>query len=501
MDIFSNLIQGFIGVMNVQALLYCLLGVTLGTFIGALPGLGSSAGTAILLPLAFSMDPKVALIMLCGIYYGSMYGGTITSVLLNIPGESASVMSAVEGFQMAKVGRGGVALGVAAIGSFFAGTVGVVALTFFAPQLAEKSLLFGPAEKFALIALALCFVSSLTTGAVSKSLVSLSLGLILATVGQDLIIGVPRLTFGTTFLLDGFDFIPVAMGFFALTEVMNSLGQKATEEINVSQLGNILPNSKELKESAMPTIRGTIIGFITGVMPGAGATIASFLAYGVEKKISKHPEEFGHGSLAGIAATESANNAASAGAMVPLMALAIPGSATTAILLSGFLMFGLQPGPMLFVQHPDIAWGLIASMYVGNIMLVVMNIVGIPFFVWAVKKAMPFMIPLVVIITCAGVYSLNQYMRDVYLMVFCGLVGYLLLKLDFPLVPILLGLVLGGLAENNFRTALRIADGNFFVFFEKPISTTLILVGLLTLILPTLLGFVRSRMASKSQPM
>ncbi|HWQ75211.1 MAG TPA: tripartite tricarboxylate transporter permease [Syntrophomonas sp.] len=497
MESFSLLIQGFIGIFTVKALFYCLLGAALGTFIGALPGIGPSAGCAILLPVAFTMEPKVALIMLCGIFYGAMYGGTITSVLLNIPGESSSVMSAVEGFKLAKKGRGGVALGTAAIGSFVAATFGIICLTFFAPWLASKALLFGPAEKFAIIAMAFAFVSSFTTGAVSKSLVALCLGLLAATVGQDIIIGVPRLTFGTIFLMDGMDFIPVAMGFFALAEVMSSLEKtEEFEEISLNKLGRLLPNARELRESALPCARGSIVGFICGLIPGAGATIASFISYGVEKKYSKHPELFGHGSLDSIASTESANNASSVGHMIPLLALAIPGSATTAILLTGFMMFGIQPGPQLFTQHADIAWGLIASMYLGNVMLLIMNIGGVPFFVWAVKKSMPFMTPLVIIITVAGVFSLNQYMRDVWLMLICGLVGYILIKLDFPIVPILLGLVLGGMAENNFRTALRIADGNFAVFIEKPICVVFLGLGLAILVVPGLMKFVKSRKQS-----
>ncbi|MEW6671978.1 MAG: tripartite tricarboxylate transporter permease [Thermodesulfobacteriota bacterium] len=498
MEVFTHLLEGLQGIMNAPSLLYCLVGVTLGTFIGALPGMGSSAGIAILLPIAFSLDPKNALIMFCGIFYGTMYGGTITSVLLNIPGESSSVLSAFEGFKLAKKGRGGVALGIAAIGSFIAGTLGVIALTFFAPELANKALLFGPAEKFAVIALAFAFVSSLSSGPMSKSFVSLCLGLIAATVGQDILVGDSRLTFGTTFLTEGFEFAPVCIGFFALTEIMSSMEDKGPiEEISLSQLGRIIPSAREMKESILPMTRGTIVGFITGVMPGAGATIATFLSYGIEKKFSKHPEEFGEGSMDAIASTESANNASSAGSMVPLMALAIPGSATTAILLSGFLMFGLTPGPMLFVQHPDIAWGLIASMYVSNVMLVTMNIVGIPFFVWAVKKSTPFMSALVVTITVAGVYSINQYMRDVWLMLICGLVGFILTKLGYSLVSILLGLVLGRLAEYSFRSALIISDGSFATFFEKPICLVLLIICGIMLVAPPIWNEIKKKKRPK----
>lgn len=498
MEVFAHLVEGLQGILNAPALFYCLIGVTLGTFIGALPGMGSSAGIAILLPIAFNLDAKLALIMFCGIFYGTMYGGTITSVLLNIPGESSAVLSAFEGFKLAKKGRGGVALGIAAIGSFIAGTVGVIALTFFAPELAGKALLFGPAEKFAVVAMAFAFVSTLSSGPMSKSFVSLLLGLLAATVGQDILVGDSRLTFGTTFLMEGFEFAPVCIGFFALTEIMSSMEDTGPiEEISLSQLGRILPSAREMKESLLPMTRGTIIGFITGVMPGAGATIATFLSYGVEKKFSKRPEEFGEGSMDAIASTESANNASSAGSMVPLMALAIPGSATTAILLSGFMMFGLTPGPMLFVQHPDVAWGLIASMYVSNVMLVIMNMGGIPFFVWAVKKSMPFMAALVVTVTVAGVYSINQYMRDVWLMLICGLVGFILTKLGYSLVSLLLGLVLGRLAEYSFRSALIISDGSFLVFFEKPICVALFSISAIMLLATPLMKVISKKRGSK----
>lgn len=492
MDIFSGLLNGLQGILNVESLLYCLIGVLLGEFIGALPGLGSSAGCSILLPVAFSMDPKNALIMLCGIYYGTMYGGTVTAVLLNIPGEADSVLTALEGYKLAKKGRGGVVLGTAAIGSFFAGTAGVIALTFFAPILAKKALLFGPAERFAVVVLAFAFLTSLTSGAASKSVVSLCIGLIAATVGMDNLAGIPRLTFGANFLMDGIKFVPLIMGFFAMTEIMTSMGSgEMAEEITVSQLGRILPNAREMKQSVAHMSRGGLVGFLVGCMPGGGATIASFISYGVAKKFAKRPEEFGHGSLEAIAAVESSNNGVSSGAMIPLMALAIPATATTAVLLSGFLVFGLPPGPQLFVRHPGIAYGLIASMYVGNVMLLIMNIIGIPFFVWAVKRSKPFMNALVVTITIAGVYSLDQNMADVWQMLFFALIGFILVKLEYPLIPIIIGLVLGGMFENNFRTALLIGYGNLTVFFEKPICVTLFAIAALVMGLPPLLRAIK----------
>ena len=494
MEIFSGLLHGLQGILNVESLLYCLVGVILGQFIGALPGLGSSAGCSILLPVAFSMDPKNALIMLCGIYYGTMYGGTVTAVLLNIPGEADSVLTALEGNKLAKKGRGGVVLGIAAIGSFFAGTAGVIALTFFAPLLAKKSLLFGPAERFAVVILAFAFLTSLTSGAVSKGIVSLCAGLIAATVGMDNIAGVPRLTFGANFLMDGIKFVPLIMGFFAMTEIMTSMSKgEVVEEITVSQLGRVLPNIQEMKLSILSMARGGLVGFLVGCMPGGGATIASFISYGFAKKFAKHPEEFGHGSLEAVAAVESSNNGVSSGAMIPLMALAIPGTATTAVLLSGFLVLGLPPGPQLFVRHPDIAYGLIASMYVGNVMLLVMNMVGIPFFVWAVKRSKAFMNALVVTITIAGVYSLDQNMADVWQMLVFALIGFILTKLEYPLIPVIIGLVLGGMFETNFRTAMLIGYGNFTVFFEKPICVTLFVIAALVMGLPHLLKAMQKK--------
>ncbi len=494
MEIFSELIKGFQGLLNVDTILFCFLGVMLGQVIGALPGIGPSAGTAILLPVAFSLDPKNALIMLCGIYYGAMYGGTVTSVLLNIPGESSAVISALEGFKLAKKGQGGVALGIAAIGSFIAGTLGVIALTFFAPELAKKALVFGPAEKFALIAMAFAFVASLTSGSTSKSIIALLIGLILATVGADMITGMPRLVFGTDWLMDGFDFVPLAMGFFALTEILIGMEtSEPVEEISLSLLGRVIPTAQDMKRCWAPIGRGTLVGFICGLMPGAGATIAAFLSYGVEKRCAKHPEEFGNGSLEAVASTESANNACAAGHMIPLMSLAIPGTATTAILLSGFMMFGLQPGPALFTQHPDVAWGIIASMYMGNVMLVIMNIAAIPFFVWVIKKATPFIIPLVIALIVAGGYSMKNSMNDVWVIVGSGIIGYLLVKLKFPLVSVLLGVVLGGMAETNFRQALRISDGSLMIFIARPICATMLIIGLVMLITPTLMAFVRKK--------
>jgi putative tricarboxylic transport membrane protein len=494
MEIFSGLLHGLQGILNVQSLLYCLLGVTLGQLIGALPGLGSAAGTAILLPVAFNMDPKNALIMLAGIYYGTMYGGTVTAVLLNVPGETDSVLTALEGYKLAKKGRGGVALGIAAIGSFIAGTGGVIALTFFAPMLARKSLLFGPAERFAVVVLAFAFLTSLQSGAMSKSIVSLCVGLIAATVGMDNIAGVPRLTFGEDFLMDGIKFIPLIMGFFAMTEIMNSMGSSAIEEvITTSQLGRVVPNAQEMKLTIFPMMRAGFVGFLVGCMPGGGATIASFINYGIAKRFAKHPEEFGNGSLEAIAATESSNNGVSSGAMIPLMALAIPSSATTACLLSGFLVFGLPPGPQLFVQHPDIAYGLIASMYVGNVMLLIMNVGAIPFFVWTVKRSKAFMNALVVTITIAGVYSLDQTMADVWQTLLFALLGFILAKLEYPLIPVIIGLVLGALFETNFRTAMLIGYGDITVFFEKPICVGLFTLAALVMGLPPLLKAIQRR--------
>lgn len=480
--------MGFGELMEIRMLVFCLIGVTMGAFVGALPGLGCSSGTAILLPFVFGMEPQYALVMLAGIYYGAMYSGSITGTLLNIPGESGALFAAIEGHPLYKQGKGGFAIRIGITASFISGTICVVLLTFFAPMLAEFCLKFGAAEKFALMFFAFVFVSALSGKTLSKNFLALGVGVTFSMIGVDPMTGFPRFAFGQVWLYDGVDFAIAILGCYAICEIMKQAGdgydKNYDAKVQKITIRETLPNFKELWQLKWSMLRGGIIGFICGAMPGAGATIAAFISYGAEKKVSKTPERFGHGAIEGIATTEAANNAASAGAMVPLLGLGIPGSSTTAVLLTGFLMFGLQPGPTLFTNRPDVAWSLIASMYVGNIMLVLMCLLGISAFIWLVQKSIPFLNPLIVAICVAGSFSANNWIRDVWLMAVFGIVAYVLSLMDFPMVNVLLGLILGKDMEFNFMKAVLLADGDISIFFTKPISATLMWVSVILLVFP-----------------
>ena len=492
---FTHLLNGFTFVLTFKALFFCLIGVMMGAFVGALPGLGCSSGTAILLPFVFGMNPQYAIIMLAGIYYGAMYSGSITGTLLNIPGESGALFSAVEGHPLYLQGKGAYAIRTGIIASFISGTVFVVVLTLFAPALAQWCLKFGSPEKFALMFFAFVFVSALSGKSLAKNFIALGIGVAFALIGTDSMTGIPRFTFGQIWLADGIDFAIAILGCYAIAEIMKQAGDGYDEnydkEVPKITFKEVFPRWSEIKALKGSITRGGIIGFICGAMPGAGATIAAFISYGFEKKISKHPEKFGHGAIEGIACTEAANNAASTGAMVPLLGLGIPGSSTTAVLLTGFLMFGLQPGPALFTDHPDIAWSLIASMYVGNIMLVFMCLAGISVFVWLVQKSIPFLTPMIVAICIAGSFTINNWTRDVWLMAAFGIIAYILSLLEFPMVNILLGLILGGDMEFNFVKSIVLSDGDPLTFFKKPISGTLMVVSILLILVPLIMKLFR----------
>ncbi|MCL5040444.1 MAG: tripartite tricarboxylate transporter permease [Firmicutes bacterium] len=488
METLSNLLHGFAVALIPTNLLSCLVGVAMGTIIGALPGIGPSAGVAILLPLTFGANPTTAMIMLAGIYYGAMYGGTITSVLINTPGESSSVMTTLDGYQMARQGRAGVALGIAALGSFFAGSMGVALLMFFSPLLADFALTFGPPEYFALMVLGFTALAGLSGTSPLKGLISVLLGLLIATVGLDVMTGTSRLTFGRLELLSGIDFLPVAMGLFGLAEVLVGVEKPGGFSIDKADLSlsKVFPRLADWRQSRWPILRGSLLGFIIGVLPGAGATIASFISYALEKRLAKEPERFGRGAIEGVAGPESANNAASAGAMVPLLTLGVPGSATTAIMMGALMMYGLRPGPLLFTQNPDFVWGLIASMYIGNILLVLMNILMIPSFVQILRIPSALLLPLIVVFCVVGVYGLQNSLFDVWLMIFFGLLGYAMKKLDFPTAPLVLALVLGEMLETAFRQSLTMSLGSPAVFLEQPISATLLTLSLLVFLYPLL---------------
>jgi putative tricarboxylic transport membrane protein len=467
MDALQHLMAGFVAAATVSNLTFALIGCVLGTLIGVLPGLGPSAGTAILIPLTFSLDPTGAIIMLCAIYYGAMYGGTITSVLINVPGEAASVITCIDGHAMAKKGRAGQALAIAAIGSFVGGTVATIALTMVALPLAKLALAFGPAEFFALMVLGLFLVIGLAGRNLAAAVLMTICGLLLSLIGLDPVRGAPRFTFGVDALLDGIGFIPVVMGLFGVGELLLAAERRGTAVIETN-LQRWLPERHEMRASAGAIARGTGIGFVLGLIPGVGSIIPTFMAYVLEKKLSKTPERFGNGAIEGVAAPESANNAYANAAMVPLLALGIPSSPTIAVLMGAFIINGLQPGPFLFTERPDLVWAVIASFFIGNLMLFVLNLplVGL----WARLLRIPFayLCAGVLLFCIIGAWSLKQQLFDVWVMLGFGVLGYILRKLDLPLAPAILALILGPMMEKSLRTTLEISGGSFLIFFERP---------------------------------
>jgi putative tricarboxylic transport membrane protein len=486
MDVFGNLALGFGVALTPFNVLLAVAGVIVGTLIGALPGIGPTSGVALLLPLTFGMPPTSAIILLSSMYAGSMYGGTITSVLINTPGESASVVTCIDGYQMALQGRAGPALGVAAIGSFVAGTIGVVFLMTMSPLLARWALSFGPPETFALMLLGLTTVTGLTGESALKGYISMVLGLMLAMVGFDIVSGDARFAFGIPEMTDGVDFLPVAIGLFGLGEVLAGAQGSARMEILNARYGvrDVMLTATDWARSKWAIARGTVLGFVIGVLPGAGPTVASFLAYTLEKKVSRHPQEFGHGAIEGVAGPESANNAASAGAMVPMLTLGIPGSATTAIMLGGLMMWGLRPGPLLFEKNPDFVWGLIASLYIANVLLLILNIGFIPAFVRALRVPYSILMALIVVFCITGAYAQSNKLWDVGQMLVFGVVGYVMRKLDFSPAALVLALVLGPLAERALRQSLIISDAGVLIFFTRPISAVLIVLALAAVVVP-----------------
>ena len=485
MDFLANLGMGFGVAFTPFNLLMALAGVMVGMLIGALPGVGPPSGVALLLPLTFGMDPTSGIIMLAALYAGTMYGGTITSVLINTPGESASVVTCLDGYQMALQGRAGPALGIAAFGSFIAGTVGVVLLMLVSPLLARWALSFGPPETFALMLLGLTTVTLLAGDDPLKGYISMVLGLMLAMVGYDIISGDARYGFGIPEMMDGVDFLPVAIGLFGLGEVLAGAEEKGAGQVKTRfRLREVFPGPADWARSRWAIARGTVLGFMVGVLPGAGPTVASFLAYTIEKRVSKHPEQFGKGAIEGVAAPESANNAGATAAMVPMLTLGIPGSATTAIMLGGLMMWGLRPGPMLFEKNPQFVWGLIASQYIANVMLLLLSTLCIPLFVRALRIPYGILMPLIVIFCVTGAYSLKNSVWDVGQMLVFGLIGYLMKRLGYSPAALVLALVLGPLAERALRQSLIISDAGVGIFFMRPISGVLMVLALLAIAVP-----------------
>ncbi|WP_246945161.1 tripartite tricarboxylate transporter permease [Bacillus pinisoli] len=499
MDLFTNLMQGFEVAITPVNILFLIIGAFVGMVVGIFPGFGPSAGIAILLPMTFTLEPTTAIIMLAGIYYGSMYGGTITSILINTPGESATVASTLDGYPLAKAGRAGPALVMQAVASFVGGTIGVILICSLAPFFSEVAISFGPAEYFMLMVMGLLTLTIMTGDNKRNGIVSALLGLAIATVGVDVVSGMQRYTFGSAELINGIDFIPVAIGLFGLGELFHCVYTglhkgKASEPIKFSYRGgHFWPNLKDYIECKFTFIRSSVLGFVIGVLPGAGATIASLMSYSVEKKMSKTPEKFGKGAMPGLVGPEAANNAASAGAMIPLLTLGIPGSGSTAVLLGAFLMWGLQPGPLLMENNPDFTWGLITSMYLGNVVLLLVNIVAIPLFVKIMRVPYKMLVPVILILCVIGTYSLHGSIVETWILLFAGIVGFFMKQYGYSPAALVLALVLGPLAENSLRQALISSGGSFSVFVVRPVSLSLLIVILLVIIVPMILSFRKKR--------
>ena len=488
MDALDNLLLGFSVALSPANLFWCFVGVFLGTIVGILPGLGPPATIAMLLPLTFKLDHTTAIIMLAGIYYGAKYGGSTTSILLNVPGESASVVTCLDGYQMARQGRAGAALGIAAISSFVAGTFGVLGLMLVAPPLARFALKFAPPEYFALMALGLAMVVFLAGKSMLKALLAMLVGLWFATVGTDLFSAESRFTFGRFELLDGIDFIVASIGIFAVGEVLANLETRGgTELFKISgRLKSLLPTLEEIKACRFAFVNGSLVGFIIGVLPGAGSTISSFISYGLEKAVSKHPEKFGTGVIEGVAAPEGANNSDTCGSLVPLLTLGIPGSNTTAILLAALILWGFRPGPLLIQDNPTLFWGLVASMYIGNVMLLILNLPLVPLFAQILRVPYYVLYPAILGVSIVGAYSVSSSLFDVWMLGFFGLLGYVMRKLDFPAAPLVLGLVLGDGLERALRQSLMMSQGDLSILVTRPLSVTMLLLTLVIILMPLL---------------
>jgi putative tricarboxylic transport membrane protein len=488
--------EGFANALTLPNLMWALIGTTLGTAVGVLPGIGPALTVAVLLPVTFSLDPISAFIMFGGIYYGAMYGGSTTSILLNTPGETGAIATAIDGHQMARQGRGAAALTTAAIGSFVAGTLATIGLTFFAPLLASVALEFGPAEYFALTVVAFAAVTSLLGASLTRGLFSLFLGLALGLVGIDQRTGNARFSFGIPQLLDGIDVVILVIGLFAVGETLYQAWQHGRDEIEMVKLHDFTGmNREEWRRSWKPWLRGTAIGFPLGVLPMGGSVIPTFLSYITEKRLSKHPEEFGHGAIEGVAGPEAANNASAAGVLVPLLTLGLPSNATAAIMLAAFQQYGLQPGPLLFESRPDLVWTLIASLYIGNTMLLVLNLPLAGVWARVMLVPRPLLFGGVLVLASLGAYSLNRSLLDLGLLYVVGAIGCVMRVYDFPLVPAVLGLVLGPLSEQQFRRAVAISEGDLSVFITRPIAATLLVSAVLVLAGP----WIWKRVASTPQ--
>jgi len=481
MNYFQNFIFGLGIAFQPWNLLSCFFGVFIGTLIGVLPGIGPVGTISLLLPLTFGISPVTGIIMLAGIFYGAMYGGSTTSILVNIPGEATSVVTCLDGYQMARQGRAGPALGIAVFGSFIAGTLSVVGLMFLANSLAEFAVKFGPAEYFSLMCLGLSILIYLTQGSILKGLVMAGVGLFLSLIGQDIITGKTRFTFGFIGLVDGIGLVPLVMGLFGISEILLNLERLAERIILKTKIKGLYPSREDWRRSAKPIARGTLLGFFLGILPGAGAVTATFLSYALEKKFSKHPEEFGKGAIEGVAGPESANNAATGASLIPLFSLGIPSNVVAALLLGALMIHGIAPGPLLLTEHPEVFWGTVASMYVGNAMLLVLNLPLIGIWVRVLRVPYKTLFPLILLFCLIGSYSIGNNVFDIFVMLFFGALGYLLRKLNYEPAPLALAYVLGPMVEQSLRQALVLSDGSFRIFLARPISAGCLFITFLLL--------------------
>src|SRR5262245_25021936 len=499
MELFNNLIYGFSVALTWQNLWFCFIGCFLGTLIGVLPGIGPLATIAMLLPITFNLPPVAALIMLAGIYYGAQYGGSTTAILVNLPGETSAVVTCIDGYQMARQGRAGPALAIAAVGSFFAGTVCTLIIALFGPPLAEMALKFGAPEYFSLMLMGLVAAAVLAHGDMIKSLAMVAMGLLLGIVGTDVNSGMARYSFGFPELTDGIGFIVIAVGVFAVGEIVQNLGDPEERKVFTSKISGLMPTKEDLKASFGPIVRGTGIGAFFGVLPGTGPAIASFSSYMVEKKVAKDPSRFGKGAIEGVAGPESANNADAQCKFIPTLTLGIPASAVMALMLGALTIQGIAPGPQVMTQKPDLFWGLVASMWIGNLMLVILNLPMVGMWVQLLRVPYRLLFPAIMAFSCIGIYSVNNSAYEVYLTAAFGLIGYMWMKLEMPPAPMLLGFVLGPLMEENLRRALLISRGDPSVFFTRPISLGFMIATVLIIVV-MVLPAVKARRAAITDP-
>jgi len=482
-EIFSNLALGMQTAMTWGNILWVVIGGSLGTIIGMLPGLGPATGVAVLIPITFGMNPATALITMCAVYYGAMFGGSRASIMINVPGDASAIVSCFDGYPMTKQGRAGAALAISAIASFIGGMVGMVFLIFLTQPIASAALKFGPAEMFSLLLFALVATITLSEGNLLKGLIAIAFGLMLATVGIDGMTGIIRFTYGIESLNDGIDFLVIIIGVYAVCEVYKNFKDiNAVYKFDSKSIGKVWITKDDWKRSWKPMLRNSPLGFIIGVLPGMGGSIATFMSYALEKNLSKHPEEFGKGAIEGLAAPEASNNACSCGAMVPLLTLGIPGSGTTAVMLGALMMLGVRPGPTLFTDHPEIAWGVIASMLIGNIILIIINLpLAIPL-VQILRVPTRIMLPIIMGLALIGTFFLNYSSFDFVIVMIAGIIGYMFSKLEIPLPPLVLALILGGGFEQNLRNSMVLSDGNISIFFQKPISVVFLALAAGTLV-------------------